>query len=133
MSADTRSEPLTSPLPGGPEPMIGPGHEQPPSTARARAAAAATQAGAETRGQRLRRKAHRARLNGYAIVTVAVVAVLIALAASNTAPIKVHWLIGTAHVSLVWLVLVGAVLGWVLGLLASARFRWRTRAPKSRG
>jgi uncharacterized integral membrane protein len=105
------------------------GEEQPPNTARARAAAAAQRGGGETRGQRIRRKAHRARLNGYAVVTVALVAVLIALGASNTSAVKVHWLVGTAHVSLVWLVLVAAVLGWVLGLLASARFRWRTRAP----
>ena len=133
MSSDTRIEPRASPALGSPEPSTGSGEEQPPNTARARAAAAAAQrGGSETRGQRVRRKAHRARLNGYAVVTVALVAVLIALGASNTSAVKVHWLVGTAHVSLVWLVLVAALLGWVLGLLASARFRWRTRAPQRR-
>ncbi len=58
------------------------------------------------------------------------IAVLIALAASNTADVKVNWLFGSAHVSLVWLVLVTAVIAWVLGLLASVRFQWLTRARR---
>ena len=61
---------------------------------------------------------------------MALVAVLIALAASNTAQVKVNWLIATSRVSLVWLVLATAIIGWLLGLLASARFNWRTRAPR---
>jgi uncharacterized integral membrane protein len=83
----------------------------------------------ESRPDRFRRKAHRARLNGYAIGSVALVAILIALGASNTAKVKINWLVGDSHVSLVWLVLVVAILGWLLGLIASARFRWLTRAP----
>jgi uncharacterized integral membrane protein len=59
--------------------------------------------------------------------------VLIALAASNTAHVKVNWLIGSSSVSLVWLVLVAAIIGWLLGLLTSARFQWLTRAPKLTG
>jgi uncharacterized integral membrane protein len=104
----------------------------PPPTARARDAAAAAN-GTETRGERLRRQALRGRLHGYAIAVVALVAVLIALAASNTAQVKVNWLIASSHVSLVWLVLVTAVVAWLLGLLASARFNWRTRAPRRGG
>jgi uncharacterized membrane protein YciS (DUF1049 family) len=84
----------------------------------------------ETRAEHFHRKALRGRLHGYAIGIVALVAVLIALAASNTARVKVNWLIGSSHVSLVWLVLVTAILAWVLGLMASARFHWRTRAPR---
>jgi uncharacterized integral membrane protein len=100
-----------------------------PNTARAREAAAAAN-GTETRGERFRRKALRGRLHGYAIGAVALVAVLIALAASNTANVKVNWLIGSSRVSLVWLVLIAALVGWGLGLMASARFHWRTRAPR---
>lgn len=91
---------------------------------------AATARTGETRGERFRRKAQRGRLHGYAIVTVALVAYLIALAASNTAAVKVDWVFGSSRVSLVWLVLFAAILGWLLGLLASARFHWRTRAPR---
>jgi len=101
-----------------------------PNTARAREAAAAAN-GTETPAERFRRKALRGRLHGYAIGAVALVAVLIALAATNTAQVKVNWLIGSSRVSLVWLVLAAAILGWVLGLMASARFHWRTRAPRN--
>jgi uncharacterized integral membrane protein len=100
-----------------------------PNTARAREAVAASN-GNETRAEYLRRKGLRGRLHGYAIATVALVAVLIALAASNTARVKVNWLVGSSHVSLVWLVLVTAIVAWLLGLLASVRFNWRTRAPQ---
>ena len=66
----------------------------------------------------------------YAVGVVVLVGALIALAASNTADVKVNWLIGSSHVSLVWLVLVTAVIAWVLGLLASVRFQWLTRARR---
>ena len=102
-----------------------------PNTVRAREAAAAAN-GTETRVEHFRRKALRGRLHGYAIGAVALVAVLIALAASNTAYVKVNWLIGSSRVSLVWLVLAAAILGWVLGLVTSARLNWRTRAPRAR-
>jgi uncharacterized integral membrane protein len=91
---------------------------------------AGTATGGETRGEHFRRKAHRGRLHVYAIVTVALAVFLIALAASNTAHVKVNWVFGSSRVSLVWLVLFAAILGWLLGLLASARFSWRTRAPR---
>ncbi len=118
MTPDTITRPLSD------EPPVAA-----PSTVRAREAAAAA-TGTETRAERFRRKALRGRLHGYAIVAVALVAVLIALAASNTAQVKVNWLIGSSHISLVWLVLVTAIVGWLLGLMASARFKWRTRAPR---
>ena len=134
MLSETRSKPVNSTAPGAITDTISDSEsDQPPfaapNTARAREAAAAAN-GAETRAEHFRRKALRGRLHGYAIGAVALVAVLIALAASNTAQVKVNWLIGNSHVSLVWLVLVAAILGWVLGLMASARFHWRTRAPR---
>jgi uncharacterized integral membrane protein len=85
--------------------------------------------GGETRRERSRRKAHRSRLHGYAIIAVVLVAFLIALAVANTAHVKVDWVFGSSHVSLVWLVLFAAILGWLLGLVSTAAFRWRTRAP----
>ncbi len=100
--------------------------------AQARTSATAATRG-ETRGGRFRRKAHRTRLHGYAIAAVALVAFLIALAASNTAHVKVSWVFGSSHISLVWLVLFAAILGWLLGLVATAAFHWRTRAPRRGG
>jgi hypothetical protein len=52
------------------------------------------------------------------------------LSTTPSPPVKVNWLIGSSRVSLVWLVLAAAILGWGLGLIASARFHWRTRAPR---
>ena len=137
MRSDTGSTPAPSPAPGViPDATTSPVSDRAsmprPTTARARDAAAAAN-GTETRAQHFSRKALRARLNGYAIATVALVGVLIALAVSNTAHVKVNWLIGSSHVSIVWLVLIAAIAGWLLGLLASARFHWRTRAPRRSG
>jgi uncharacterized integral membrane protein len=134
MLSNTRSRPVSPTASGATTDTIS-GSESdqaplaPPNTARAREAAAAP-SGTETQAEHFRRKALRGRLYGYAIGAVALVAVLIALAASNTAQVKVNWLIGNSRVSLVWLVLAAAILGWVLGLMASARFHWRTRAPR---
>ena len=139
MLSKTRSTPVDSPAPG----MI-PNTTTGPASNGARVAREADEvpvrtsggkarAGQETRGGHFRRKAHRARLHGYAIATVALVAYLIALAASNTAHVKVSWVFGSSYVSLVWLVLFTAILGWLLGLATSARFHWRTRAPRRRG
>ena len=104
----------------------------PPDTARAREAAAGaiTAAGGETRAGRFRRNARQGRLHGYALAVLALVAILIALAAANTARVRVDWLIGSSRISLVWLLLVAAIMGWILGVLVSARFQWLTRAPR---
>jgi uncharacterized integral membrane protein len=119
---NTITEPVSSGSPVASDPNVAPVQ-----------ASAATADGGETRAEHFRRKAHRGQLHAYAIATVAIVAFLIALAASNTAHVKVNWVFGSSHVSLVWLVLFAAILGWLLGLLASARFHWRTRAPRRGG
>jgi uncharacterized integral membrane protein len=136
MRADTGSTTVTSPVPEAiPDTLNRDVREHPPlevpNTARAREAAAAAN-GTETAAQYSHRRALRGRLHGYVIATVALVAVLIALAASNTAHVKVNWLIGSSHVSITWLVLVTAIVAWLLGLLASARLDWLTRAPQRR-
>jgi uncharacterized integral membrane protein len=96
-------------------------------------AAAESREPRESGRARFRRRAHRSRLHSYAILSVALVAFLIALAVSNTAAVKVSWVFGSSHVSLVWLVLFAAILGWLLGLAATAAFHWRTRAPRRGG
>ena len=134
MLSETRGTPGRSPVPGViPDPITTPRQQRVHRSHRPRHASGTSlpprRQPPETRAQRFRRKAHRGRLHGYAIVAVALVAFLIALAASNTTHVKVNWVFGSSHVSLVWLVLFAAILGWLLGLLTSARLRWRTRAP----
>jgi uncharacterized integral membrane protein len=78
----------------------------------------------ETRGERFRRKAHRSGLYLYAFLTVALLVCLVALAVANTHQVEFSW------VSLVWIVIFTAILGWLLGLVTSVVFRWRTRARR---
>ena len=87
--------------------------------------------GAETRRGRSRRMARRTRLHGYALLAVALFAFVVALAASNTVAVRVSWLFGSSRVSLVWLVLGTAILGWLLGLVTNAALHRRTRAPRT--
>jgi uncharacterized integral membrane protein len=42
--------------------------------------------------------------------------ILIALIAANTPSVKVSWVLGSTHQSLVWIILVTAILGWLLGI-----------------
>jgi uncharacterized integral membrane protein len=127
--------PVYSPAPGViPDTILGPVTDgspvaTDPEVASAQASSATT-TGRETRGGGFRRKAHRTRLHSYAIVGVVLVVFLIRLAISNTAHVKVNWVFGSSRVSLVWLVLAAAILGWLLGLVATAAFHWRTRAPR---
>jgi uncharacterized integral membrane protein len=84
----------------------------------------------ETSHGRSRRHALRARLYVYALTAVVVSALVVALAASNTSKTKVSWIVGSSHVSLVWMVLATVVLGWLLGLFTAAALHHRTRAPR---
>ena len=82
---------------------------------------------AESRVERLRRHGHRAGLYTFAFAFVALLVVLIALVIANTRQVKLSWVVGTGHASLVWIILASAVLGWLLGILTSVVFRLRTR------
>jgi uncharacterized integral membrane protein len=81
----------------------------------------------EPRGARLRRHGHRTWLYAWAFTLVALLVIVIALAAANTRQVKLSWVVGTGHASLVWIILAAAVLGWLLGIATSVVFRLRTR------
>ena len=81
----------------------------------------------EPRSERLRRHGHRAGLYTLAFSLVALLVVLIALVVANTRQVKLSWVAGSGHASLVWIVLASAVLGWLLGIVTSVAFRLRTR------
>jgi len=105
---------------------------QPDSARTGSTPASSTEAGAVTESARERfsRKAHRTRLYIYAFVAVALLAFLVALAATNTGHVEVSWVFGSSSVALVWLVLFSAVIGWLIGILIGIMFRWRTRRPR---
>jgi uncharacterized integral membrane protein len=85
----------------------------------------------ESRGQQMLRHGRRARLYTWAILTVAVLVVLIVLIAANVRSVKLDWVVGSTHASLIWIILAAAVLGWLLGIATSVLFRYRTRRPLS--
>jgi uncharacterized integral membrane protein len=85
----------------------------------------------ETRGARFGRKARRTRYNVLAFVAIAVLVCLVALVVANTRQVELNWVIGSSNASLVWIVLFSAILGWLLGIVSGALFRWRTRAPRA--
>jgi len=85
----------------------------------------------ESRSERLRRHGHHTGLYIWAFGLVALLVVLIALAIANTREVKLSWVVGTGHASLVWVILASAVLGWLLGMVTSAVFRLRTRRRRS--
>jgi len=87
---------------------------------------------AESRGERLVRHGRRGRLYSSAFALVALIVVLVVLIAANTRAVKLDWLFGSTHASLVWIVLAAAVLGWLLGITTSVVFRHRTRPPVPR-
>jgi uncharacterized integral membrane protein len=84
----------------------------------------------ETPRSHARRMARRTRLHGYALLAVALAAFVVVLAAANTAHVKISWLFGASRVSLLWLILATAIIGWLLGLVTNAGLHRRTRAPR---
>src|SRR5689334_6960974 len=74
---------------------------------------------AEAPGQQAIRHVKRAGLYTWACVLVALLVVLIALIAANTGAVKLDWVVGSTHASLVWIILAAAVLGWLLGIVTS--------------
>jgi uncharacterized integral membrane protein len=86
----------------------------------------------EPRSARLGRHARRGRLYSYAFTLVVLLVVVIALAVANTRQVKLSWVVGTTHASLVWIILAASVLGWLLGIVTSVVFRLRTRRRRSR-
>ena len=81
----------------------------------------------ESRGERLRRHSRRSGLYIVAFSLVTLLVVLIALVVANTRQVKLSWVVGSGHASLVWIIVASAVLGWLLGMVTSVAFRFRTR------
>jgi uncharacterized integral membrane protein len=112
----------TSDRDGDPQQGAVTGEPGPPATA--------APSSAESRRARAARHGRRARLYAIAIVFVALLVVLVALAAANDRTVRLDWIAGSTDASLVWVILAATVLGWLLGIIMSALFRFRTRRPR---
>jgi uncharacterized integral membrane protein len=93
-------------------------------------AAQPTSVAEEPSHERTRRHARRAGMYVQALLFVAVFVVIVALLLANRRTVEVSWVVGSSRQSVVWIVLVTAILGWLLGIFTSVLFRHRTRAPK---
>jgi uncharacterized integral membrane protein len=81
----------------------------------------------ESRLQRGVRYSHRTGLYLALAIALATIVFLILLIARNTTRVKVDYAFGSTQMRLVWLVIISAITGWVLGIVTSFLIRRRTR------
>jgi uncharacterized integral membrane protein len=81
----------------------------------------------ESRLQRGLRYGHRVGLYTSLLVAIAAIAFLVLLIARNSHQVKVDYVFDTAYAHLIWLILISAVIGWVLGIITAFLIRRRTR------
>jgi uncharacterized integral membrane protein len=81
----------------------------------------------ETRLRRGIRYSHRTGLYVSLVIAIATIVFLILLVARNTRGVKVDYVFGSTHARLVWLVIISAITGWVLGIVTAFLIRRRTR------
>ena len=81
----------------------------------------------ETRLRRGIRYSHRTGLYVSLVVAIATVVFLILLIARNTRQVKLDYVFGDTRARLVWLVIISAITGWVLGIVTGFLIRRRTR------
>jgi uncharacterized integral membrane protein len=81
----------------------------------------------ESRLQRGLRYGHRVGLYTTLLVGIAAIAFLVLLIAGNSHQVKVDYVFDTAYAHLIWLILISAVIGWVLGIVTAFLIRRRTR------
>ena len=73
------------------------------------------------------RHRRRAKLYAWALLLAAFFVVLVALIVANTRKVKISWVVGSTRQSLIWIIIVAALLGWLAGLVTSLLFHRRTR------
>jgi uncharacterized integral membrane protein len=86
----------------------------------------------ETRLRRGIRYSHRTGLYASLVIAIATIVFLILLIARNTRGVKVDYVFGSTQARLVWLVIISAITGWVLGIVTAFLIRRRTRPPGAR-
>jgi uncharacterized integral membrane protein len=80
----------------------------------------------ETRLARGRRYSHRTGLYVTLVIAIATIVFLILLIARNTRQVKIDYVAGSTETALIWLVIVSAITGWVLGIVTAFLIRRRT-------
>ena len=86
----------------------------------------------ESRLHRGIRYSHRTGLYVALAVAIATIVFLILLIARNTRHVKLDYVFGSTRAGLVWLIIISAITGWVLGIVTGFLVRRRTRWPRAR-
>jgi uncharacterized integral membrane protein len=81
----------------------------------------------ESRLQRSVRYGHRTGLYVALAVAIAALVFLILLIARNTRQVKLDYVFGSTQARVIWLIVISAIIGWVLGIVTSFLLRRRTR------
>ena len=81
--------------------------------------------------QRSLRYGHRTGLYATLILGIAAVVLLILLIARNTRQVRLDYVVGHTNAGLIWLVVISAITGWVLGIVTAFLVRRRTRWRKA--
>ena len=84
----------------------------------------------ETREEQLAHRRRQQRLYSWAVLLVAFLVVLVALVVANTRSVKISWVVGSTRTSLIWIIIVSAVLGWFSGVVTSLLFGRRRRRAR---
>ena len=84
---------------------------------------------AESRLERSLRYGHRTGLWVSLVIAIAAIVFLILLISRNTRQVKLDYVVGDTQARLIWLIIVAAIVGWVLGIVTSFLVRHRTRRP----
>jgi uncharacterized integral membrane protein len=84
----------------------------------------------ETRFRRGVRYGHRTGLYVALVVAIAVIVFLILLVARNTRQVKLDYVVDSTKTALIWLIIISAICGWVLGIATAFLVRHRTRGPR---
>jgi uncharacterized integral membrane protein len=82
---------------------------------------------AESRFERSLRYGHRTGLWVALVIAIAAIVFLILLISRNTRQVKLDYVAGDTQARLIWLIIVAAIVGWVLGIVTSFLVRHRTR------
>ena len=85
----------------------------------------------ETRMHRSLRYGHRGGLYAALILGIIALVLLILLIARNTHQVRVDYVFGHYETALIWLVVVSAIVGWVLGIVTAYLVRRRTRLRRT--
>jgi uncharacterized integral membrane protein len=81
----------------------------------------------ESRFHRGLRYTHRTSLYAALLIAIAAIVYLVLLVARNTRQVKLDYVFDSTQARLIWLIIISAITGWVLGIVTSFLIRRRTR------